>query len=275
MNQQVAFPGGVIVEVSAADGAGVRLLPRVDPDVSPHVVLTVEGFAALAAAERFLSRVDPHVHLQRPGRPKTLAADAADSRLDVCFEMSYKVLLGLKAFPTDAADVPGMSPRVVDQSADGVEGLPTHLAPDPAFFLLGRTRFPRRLETGALPVPAILAVVPLGALTHLPLVSAVAASGGRVVVNRCARSRSFLFDAALRIRCDEDEPEGVVRLGLLCRREHGMKMNPADSFDERTQRRWGGLFHAPPPPSDVSGQGMSDVLDVCGSTYNGNRDPWI
>ncbi len=130
VNKQVAFQGGVVIEAFATDGAGVRLFPCVYPDVSHHVVATVEGFSTLAAVERFLSRVDPHVRLQRAGGPETFPANAADFSLHVCLQVNSKALLGLETFPAHAADVLWMDFHVIHQRDVSVEGLPADFAAD-------------------------------------------------------------------------------------------------------------------------------------------------
>lgn len=63
VNKEVTFQRGVVIEAFATDSASIRLFSCVYPDVSHHVVATVEGFPTFAAVKRLLSRVDPHVRL--------------------------------------------------------------------------------------------------------------------------------------------------------------------------------------------------------------------
>ena len=113
VNPQVALQGGVVVEALGADGAGVGLLPRVDADVSHHVVVAVEEFPTFAAVERFLSGVDPHVRRQRLGSTEALPTDAADFGFHVRLHVNSEALLRLRALPTDAADVLGVDVHVI------------------------------------------------------------------------------------------------------------------------------------------------------------------
>ena len=85
----VLLQSGVIAEAAAAGVAQVRLLARVGPDVSHHVVSAVEGFPTLAAEERLLARVDPHVHLQVPLTVETLSAHLTDFPVFMSFQVKF------------------------------------------------------------------------------------------------------------------------------------------------------------------------------------------
>lgn len=159
VNQQVPLQRGVVIEAFPAHGARVGLFPCVYPDVSHHVVSTVEGLAALAAVKRLLSGVDPHVRLQRAGGSETFPADAADFSLHVCFQVNMKALLRVETFPAHAADVLGVNLHVIHQRDVGVKGFPADFAADSRFSFFVRVQCRSRRQSRALPLlPRAVAV---------------------------------------------------------------------------------------------------------------------
>lgn len=119
VHRQVAL----LHEAAAAVRAGERLLARVAADVSHQRRPPAEALAAERAAVRPLARVDPHVRPEVPPQGEALAADAAAERgFSVNSEVELQVLRVLQVFPAQAA-VSQMCRRVSEQITNPLEGL--------------------------------------------------------------------------------------------------------------------------------------------------------
>ncbi len=71
----MCFEISLLVETPTTDGATVRFLSGVDPQVLCHLVLPAEAFAAVGAAVRLLAAMRLHVSLQVIGGHKAQVAE--------------------------------------------------------------------------------------------------------------------------------------------------------------------------------------------------------
>lgn len=124
VHRQVAL----LHEGPAAVRAGERLLARVAADVPHQRRPPAEALPADAAAVRPLARVDPHVRPQIPLQGEGLTADAAaEQRLSVNAQVELQALAVLQMFPTHTT-VPQVCRRVREQETPPLEGLAAHFA---------------------------------------------------------------------------------------------------------------------------------------------------
>lgn len=119
VHRQVAL----LHEAAAAVRAGERLLARMAADVPHQRRPPAEALSADGAAVRPLARVDPHVRPQVPPQGETLTANAAaEQRFSVKSEVKPRVLGTLQMFPAHAA-VSQMCQSVSEQVTPPLEGL--------------------------------------------------------------------------------------------------------------------------------------------------------